>query len=370
MMRDAGATFPNGISINDVRSTKKIRKTADINYGIVDIADLHDFIPRKSVDFVITDPPYAGLIRYISLSVVWLAWLERFNKKYKPDFKAEIVVEKSSKPSRKNYQRRLRNAFEQIHKVLTDDGKLVVTFHHQDVREFNDFVHAVRGAGFIFDKVTHQYNRRSGESNVANPYGVSASDFYVRCVKRRDINFAEKTNELDTYIVQMAIAIIGRRNEPTAYSFIFQGLWPELLQAGFVHPKESKDEINRVLNANEGPNRILLRVKIQMRELGDLWWFNEPRKLISHPDRPLRDRITDSILTYLRRYTSAKLDDVIAEYFVSILMGNARSTKGEKHSRAICFSVSGEMEVSARYVKGNHAALGYDRQNYRNRSKN
>ena len=31
---------------------------------------------------------------------------------------------------------------------------------------------AIRNAGFKFDKVTHQYNKRSGESNVSNPYGT------------------------------------------------------------------------------------------------------------------------------------------------------------------------------------------------------
>lgn len=315
MMRDAAESFPNGIKIHNVITSKKLKKTADINYGALDVADLLDFVPPNTADFVITDPPYAGLIRYLPLSTVWLAWLEQIDKKYAPDLEAEIAVEKNSAESRINYQRKLRHAFEQIYNVLTPDGRLVVTFHHQEVREFNDFIVAVKGAGFIPDKVTHQYNRRSGESNVANPYGVSGSDFYVRCVKRRDIDFTDRSTELERYIMESAIRIIGRRNEPTPYSFLFQALWPELLQAGYVQPQDSRDEINRILSANEGPGQIFSKSASSDARIGDLWWFSNPARHVSHPDRPLSDRVVDSVLSYMRRHSAAKLDDVIANLF-------------------------------------------------------
>ena len=315
MMRDAAKTFPNGIDIHDARATGKIRKSADINYGSIDIADFHDYVKSRSVDFVITDPPYAGLVRYLPLSVLWLCWLEHLDKKYTPELGSEISVEKNSPSSRENYRRRLRNAFEEIYTALRDDGRLVVTFHHQQVREFNDFVIAVKGAGFFFEKVTHQYNRRSGESNVANPYGVSASDFYVRCSKRRDMNVTGEPGSLERFIVAKATEIIGQRNERTPYTFLFEALWPELLQAGFTQPKDSNDEIRRVLSANEGPGRIFVREKNPDPRTGDLWWFNEPSKHISHPDRPLAGRVAESVLSILRRHISVKLDDVIGELF-------------------------------------------------------
>jgi 16S rRNA G966 N2-methylase RsmD len=315
MMLDAVQTFPNGVDIHDARAAGKLRMSADINYGSIDIADFHDYVKPKSVDFVITDPPYAGLVRYLPLSVLWLCWLEHLDKKYKPELRSEISVEKNSAPSRENYRLRLRNAFEELHTALCDDGRLVVTFHHQQVREFNDFVLAVKGAGFFFEKVTHQYNRRSGESNVANPYGVSGSDFYVRCVKRRDMNVTDKAGGLERFIVVKAIEIIGQRNEQTPYNFLFEALWPELLQAGFTQPKDSSDEIRRVLSANEGSGRIFVRRTNPDARIGDFWWFNEPSKYISHPDRPLAGRVAESVLSLLRRRVSVKLDDVIGELF-------------------------------------------------------
>lgn len=314
MMEDAAETFPDGIKIHDAKAAKKLKPSADINYGAIDIADLHDYVKPGSVDFIITDPPYAGLVRYLPLSVVWLSWLEKIDKKYHPDLRAEITVDRTP-GSRNAYRRRLRNAFEQIHRILKDDGRLVVTFHHQDVREFNDFVLSVKEAGFVIDKVTHQYNRRSGESNVANPYGVSGTDFYVRCVKRRDIDFTSKPGELEGFIVEKATQIIGARNERTPYTFLFEALWPELLQAGFTQPVESSNEIKRLLHKYEGEGKIFKRIPNPDALVGDLWWFTDPKQYISHPDRPLQDRVADSVLSLLRRKVSVKLDDVIAHLF-------------------------------------------------------
>lgn len=313
-LKDAKEQFPKGISIADITSTKRLRSRPLVNYGIVDVADLERYLPENSIDFIITDPPYAGLVRYLDLSLVWLVWLQKINKKYKPDLLAEITI-KDGVISREEYRRRLTNAFRQMHRVLKPDGKLVVTFHHQQIREWNEFVNAVRLSGFAFDKVTHQYNRRSGESNVANPYGTSGSDFYIRCVKQRDVDFTNDASGLEHFIVRKAIDVIARRNEPTPYTFIFDGLVPELLQAGLSHPTESRENVAGILRANAGPGRIFTRTENPDSKAGDIWWFNEPDKYISHPDRPLKDRVEDTILALLRRRVSVRYDDILAELF-------------------------------------------------------
>lgn len=314
-LKDARKHFPNGISVADMTTTRRLRKHALINYGTVDVADLHRYIPTKSIDFIITDPPYAGLVRYLDLSLVWLVWLKKLDaKKYSPDMMAEITI-KEGIIGRDEYRRRLTNAFKQLHRVLKDDGKIVITFHHQDIKEWNEFVNAVRLSGFTFDKVTHQYNRRSGESNVANPYGTSGSDFYIRCVKQRDVDFTSDTSGLDHFIVQKTIEIIARRNEPTPYNFIVDGLVPELLQAGLSDFKDSRENVAQILRSHAGPGKVFMQSKNTYSKAGDIWWFNEPAKHISHPDRPLKDRVEDTIVALLRRKVSVRFDDVLGELF-------------------------------------------------------
>jgi DNA modification methylase len=313
-LTSARSYLPKNIKLSDITETKKIKKTADINYGVLDIADLSDVLDEKSVDFVITDPPYAGLVYYLDLSLIWLVWLQKINSKYIPDLNSEITIKKGQ-ISRQDYQRKLDNAFRQIRRVLKDDSYLVVTFHHKKTIEWNSFINAVRLAGFKVDKVLHQYNRRSGESNVANPYGTSGSDFYIRLVKHRDVDFSNNTSGLQYFVVQKAIQIIAERNEPTPYSFIVQGVIPEMIQAGYVQPEDYQQEISSILSAQVGPSKKFTVRKNEDNKAGDYWWFVNPHDYIKYPNRPLNDRLEETVLSILRKKIAVKFDDVLGELF-------------------------------------------------------
>lgn len=328
-LRDANKTLPDKIKVVDFNKTKKIRFSANLTYGILDIADLSRYVSEKSIDFILTDPPYAGLVPYLDLSYIWLVWLQKIDKKYIPDLKSEITIKKG-KIGRDEYRRRLQNAFRQLHRVLKDDGYIVITFHHKKLQEWNDFVNAVRLAGFKFDKVTHQYNRRSGESNVANPYGTSGADFYIRCVKHRDVDFCDDTSGLNHFIIQKTSDIIAQRNEPTPYEFIVTGLVPEMLQAGYMQPKEYQDEIHRVLIQNVGEGKIFKTWKNNNNKAGDYWWFVNPGEFINFPDRPLQGRLEETVLSILRRKVSVKFDDILGELFRTYPNGLTPDPKGIK----------------------------------------
>jgi len=310
-MRDARASLPE-VKIHDVRKTGRLNLAADINYGIVDAADMTQYVKPKSIDFIITDPPYAGLVFYLDLSLVWLVWLQKLDSKYAPDMRSEITIKKGQ-TGRDEYRRRLRFAFEQLHNCLKDDGRIVITFHHKKLVEWNEFVHAVQFAGFKPDKITHQYNKRSGESNVSNPYGTSGADFYVRCVKHRDVDFTDDKSQLKHFIVEKVKEIVAQRNEPTPYTFVFDALIPELLQAGFISPQDYQDEVDHVLSEQVG--KIFTRTPNKANKAGDLWWFVNPRQYINYPNVALKDRVEETVISLLRRKISVRLDDVLAELF-------------------------------------------------------
>ena len=313
-MKDAQKRIPSNLKKSFLNERQMINTKADVNYGILDVADLAKFVKSKSVDFIITDPPYAGLVDYIDLSLVWLCWLQKFDNKFVPDPKSEITIKKNY-ADRDQYRLRINNAFKQMHGTLKDDGYLVVTFHHKKIQEWNDFVNAVKISGFKFDKVTHQYNRRTGESNVADPYGTSGADFYIRCVKHREVDFSDDKSGLKYFIKQKAIDIISQRNEPTPFTFIIAGLIPEMIQAGYITPNEYSEEIEKILKENTGEAGIFTIELNSNNTSGDLWWFREPAKHINYPDLPLSDRVNELIISILRRKISVKLDDVIGELY-------------------------------------------------------
>lgn len=311
---DAKKSLPKKKKINLIGKGKKINKNADINYGVVDIADLCDYIENDSIDFILTDPPYGGLVQYMDLSLVWLVWLQHFDKRFIPDSSGEITYKKGI-TNRQNYYRKLVHAFRNMYRVLKPDHYMVVTFHNQDIKEWNDFVSAIREAGFSFEKVTHQYNKRSGESNVANPYGTTSSDFYIRCKKTETRDLQDNRGDLYNFVIQRTIALLIERSEPTPFNSILNGLLPDLLQAGYLQPDEPADELKKILATAVGNNKILKIVDELKDRAGDYYWFNNPSSYINHRNISLTERVDTTIKALMRRKISVRYDDIVAEIF-------------------------------------------------------
>lgn len=314
-MNDAENSLPKRKKINYISSSqKKLNLNADINYGAVDIADICDYIKEDSIDFIITDPPYGGLVQYMDLSLVWLVWLQHFDKRFTPDATGEITYKKNI-TSRESYKRKLVLAFKNMYKVLKPEHYLVVTFHNQDIKEWNDFVSAIRESGFAFEKVTHQYNKRSGESNVANPYGTTSSDFYIRCRKAIKKDNQGDREDLYRFVIERTRALLVERSEPTPFTFILNGLLPDMLQAGYLQPEEPADELRNILASEVGASKMF-RVENNLNDKsGDYFWFNHPEDHINHRNIPLKERVDTTIKAFLRRRISVRYDDIVAEIF-------------------------------------------------------
>lgn len=313
-MLDASEQLPAKRRIHLLNKTKRINLKADINYGVLDVADLTDYLDDNSVDFILTDPPYGGLVQYMDLSMVWLVWLQHFNPKYTPDPSGEITY-KAGITSRQSYKRKLVFAFKKLYSVLKPGHYMVVTFHNQDIREWNDFVGAIRESGFVFEKVTHQYNKRSGESNVSNPYGTTGSDFYIRCKKAEIDSVNDEKMELCRFVIQKTISILTERAEPTPFTFILNGLLPDMLQAGYLEPDAPAEEIMKILRNEIGVDKTFKITKNEKNQSGDILWFTNPSDHINHMSISLTDRVDLTIKTLLRRKVSVKYDDIVAEIF-------------------------------------------------------
>ena len=295
------------------RSNKSNRsKSYDIKYGVVDIAVLSEYLDDKSIDFIITDPPYGGLVQYLDLSSIWLVWLEHTNAKYTPHYEAEITIKRGIQ-NEDAYGRKFLNGLKQLHRVLKDGGKIVFTFHNKDIGIWNQFLKSINLAGFKIEKVIHQQNRRTGESNVANPYGTSASDFYIRCIKQVDLHLERSEEEFEHFIITKAIDIIATRNEPTPYQILFNGLLAEISNAGF-NIENFDSNLEKVLSKKIG--KFFKLSRNNDTKAGDYWWLVNPDQYIKYRDKKLSERVEESIIALLRRKVSVTLDEVLAEIFV------------------------------------------------------
>lgn len=305
------------------KSNKSNRsKNFDIKYGIVDINTIDDYVDKKSISFVITDPPYGGLVQYLDLSSLFLVWLEKYDIRYKANYTAEITINKVQDTD--TYQRKFLNGIKNLFEVLKDDGKIVFTFHNNDVKIWNAFLNAMPLSGFRPEKVIHQQNKRTGESNVANPYGTSASDLYIRYIKDPVTNLKTDEEKFEHFVVKKTIYLIAQRNEPTPFYILFGGLLVEIAEAGF-DLEDFNQNIETILKKHVG---TIFKLTVNTAtKAGDFWWFTDPEEYIKYPNRLLADRVEETIMAILRQKVSVTFDEVKEKIFVKYPNGLLPDTR-------------------------------------------
>jgi putative DNA methylase len=125
----------------------------------------HIDVPDRVVDAVVTDPPYYGNVMYSELSNFFYVWLriglnERydiFKDKLVPT-EGEVIENKQQGKGREEFIQGLTKVFTESHRVLSDDGILVFTFHHKKQEAWGAILRAVLESGFY---VTTTYPVRS-----------------------------------------------------------------------------------------------------------------------------------------------------------------------------------------------------------------
>lgn len=113
------------------------------------------FIPSKSVDVVITDPPYYGNVQYGELSDFFYVWLRQGLKNAYPEFNSlvvpketEIVVNVEASKKDEHFRQGLLRCFNECHRVLKDEGLMAFTFHHEEAKAWGAVLEAVLEADF------------------------------------------------------------------------------------------------------------------------------------------------------------------------------------------------------------------------------
>jgi adenine-specific DNA methylase len=149
-------------------------------------------IPDKSVDAVITDPPYSDNVQYGELSDFFYVWQRLALREAYQEFRPVLVpkdreVVKNPKHGKDGsfYEEGLRRVFSECRRVLKDDGLLVFTFHHQALEAWVNVLRAVLDAGFC---VTAAYPVHSEMTRSVHIQGnrAIACDVIVACRGRRE----------------------------------------------------------------------------------------------------------------------------------------------------------------------------------------
>lgn len=108
------------------------------------------FIPDKSVDAIITDPPYYDNVMYSELADFFYVWqrlalnykYECFEGEYSPRSREIIKNVKQGKDDG-FFLKGLTNVFKECNRVLKDEGLMVFTFHHEKSKAWASTLRAI-----------------------------------------------------------------------------------------------------------------------------------------------------------------------------------------------------------------------------------
>ncbi|WP_455463938.1 DNA methyltransferase [Candidatus Hodarchaeum mangrovi] len=149
-------------------------------------------IPDKSIDAVITDPPYFGNVMYSELSEFFYSWLRLclkdhynfFQSKHIQNF-GEVIVNKFQGKKKKDYLELLYKIFIEINTKIKDDGLFIFTFHHQEISTWVGIVEVILKANFYISAIYPVHAEMITSTMHLNKKNVQFDMIFV-CKKRLD----------------------------------------------------------------------------------------------------------------------------------------------------------------------------------------
>ena len=197
-------------------------------------------LPDRSVDVVVTDPPFFDNVHYSQLADFFYSWQRLILDDY-PTHQADTTRSKSEvqNSDAKTFTERLTNVFQEAARVLKDDGLLVFTYHHSRWEGWRSVLNAVEGARFRIEAChpvkaemsvaapKHQAKapinfdiimvcRKNGPETAGTPlWGVSALERVLERAKAqieklRDGDWKLSRNDIGIVVMAQAVAEISR----------------------------------------------------------------------------------------------------------------------------------------------------------------
>lgn len=149
-------------------------------------------IDSGSLDLVITDPPFGGLLHYSELSDFFYVWLRLVLKGKYPDYfsaeytpkSLEAVANRAREPEDPDgfYQRLLTQCWREAHRILKPSGILAFTFHHSEDEPWVAVLESLFDAGYYLEAT---YPIRSDETKGEGEFGSKTIEYDIIHVCRK-----------------------------------------------------------------------------------------------------------------------------------------------------------------------------------------
>lgn len=153
-------------------------------------------IPNRSVDAIITDPPYFDFVHYSELSDFFFAWLSPALTARYPWFGQENSSDKGEVQHKdpRVFAKQLASVFSECCRILKDDGMLAFSFHHSRAEGWAAIYEAISNAGLsvVAAHPVHAELRAASPKTAAkDPISLDA----ILVCKKRNLTCAPMLNQ-------------------------------------------------------------------------------------------------------------------------------------------------------------------------------
>lgn len=175
-------------------------KTVPPTVRLGSATDLYD-VATGSVHAVVVDPPYYDNVMYAEMADFFYVWQKRTPGDLYPEAFLEELTDKTSeavanpslfteergvkpkKQAEQNYQAKMQEVFQEIYRVLKDDGVLTLMFTHKRVEAWDTLASALIHAGFEITASWPVHTESEHSMHIANKNAAESTIILV-CRKR------------------------------------------------------------------------------------------------------------------------------------------------------------------------------------------
>jgi len=306
-------------------------KRADVYIHTGPSLELMKDLPRGSVDYIFTDPPYDSSIQYGELAYLWTAWLKKDEGYLDKIISTEVIHNEKQHKDFPVYYGLLSTSFKEMFEVLKPGRYLTVTFHNPTFKVRNATIRAGVFSGFEFQKIHHQPLGQVSAKAMMQPFGSAQGDFYLRFYRPKLGEAIPQPEEIDEarfekIVVETTIGLLAERAEETPYTQIINYIDPVLAKHGYFSSLETGLDVKKVLEKHLAKDFILVDSKMG-GATGKLWWLREPNQYIKY-DIPLSERVEETVYRELLskgKVTFTQAWDAVSTKFPNFLTSDSSS---------------------------------------------
>lgn len=261
------------------------------------------WIPKESVDYIYTDPPYGTKIPYLDLSVMWNGWLDL--EVTKDDLAQEAIEGGEQEKTKENYNSLIAQSIKEMYRVLKFDRWLSFVFAHKDPEFWHLIMNTAESCGFEYIGAVPQKNGQSSFKKRQHPFTVLSGQLIINFQKVKNPKAVMKANlgmDITEIVLQTIEGIIAKGSGATLEQ-INDELIVKGLELGFLD----------LLKKQYSDLTPLLLADFDFHEDTQLFTIKQGGKFKTHVD--VRLRIHYYLYSYLvrteREGKVASFDDII-----------------------------------------------------------